>query len=272
MKIYEDKNAHKLYLNNNFTKVCELTPGKEIIVSMEKVCYIANKKMFNIFTDTYDINNIVPLLNYYKGDNIKSHFKDVFFEKDILEAIKSENFLGETILNFKYIDGYKCLILTLTEEMFKNIKSFYKENDYITFDIYSRGESLNYKNLDEKSITKTICVVVKYSEYHNEDDFLRFYNDVIESILSKEEDFKKLLRGESIPAKPGYEQTKNGYENEICNLLFDYIPLLKESKDKVSTLKTIFNGLEKIPYIELVLSNEKFGNLNYREIISKTFS
>lgn len=272
MKIYEDTNVNKLYLNNNFTKVCELVPGKEVIVSMEKVCYIADKKMCNIFTDIYDINNRVPLLNYYKGDTIKTQFKDIILEKDISETIKSENFLGETILNFKYIDGYKCLILTLSEEMFKNIKSFYKENDYITFDVYSSGQSLNYKNLNEKSITKTICVVVQYCEYHNEDDFLRFYNDVIESILSKEEDFKKLLRGESIPAKPGYVQTKDGYENEICNLLFDYIPVLKESKDKVSTLKSIFSSLEKIPYLELVLSNEKFGNLNYREIISKTFS
>lgn len=261
MKKYIDKKTNSLYLNNNLSKVGDLKPGFDIIVSIEKAEYLTDKNHYTLFTDKYDINITVPVLNFI---NLFETVTKEFIEQEI----NTKNFLGNFSLSFKMVDGYKCLILTLSEELVSSIKSVYKENTYIMFDPVMKP-SLEY--VKNNSIDGTVAILVKYVHYHTEEEVEKTYNDLAEKILSKEEDFKKLLRGESIPTGPGYVQTKNGYEKEICNLLFDYVPLLKVSNNKVETLKSIFNSLEKIPYIEIFLCDNEYGKLHNIDLITRMF-
>lgn len=266
MKIYEKRKLNAMYLLHNMQRVGDLKEDMEIMISTEDVVYFVGEGHINKFKEDYPIDNIVPLIKNYEPN---AYHEPVEY---VVERIsKVDNLLGSNTLHFKTISDVKCLMLTLSKYMVNNLKSIFNENDYIVFDILSLTNHIGWDNGNTLySINKTLAILPMESKMHTDEEMDAFYLSIINKMLAKEDTVKRLLSGEEVPAENGRVFVKNGIE-DLLKDLSQMIFQLKESEDKLSTLKTIFSSLTKTPYQMLGLIGIKLNSID-NAMITRTFS
>ena len=265
MKIYKKRKLNAMYLLHNLQRVGDLKEGMEIMVSTEDEVYFVETERKNKFREDYPIDNLVPLIRDYVSFGMESDA--------INKILFLDNIIGNNILQFKVINDVKCLVMTLTEYMVKNLKEMYSEDSYIVFDNLSLTNIASggfYENTRVDVINKTIAILPQPAKMHTEDELNNFYQLVADKVLEKEEVVKRLLDGEEIPTENGRIWTKNGFEKEL-QILSELTPLLIACEDKVLTIKTFFDNMNETPINIFKLLGIYLDSLE-NAMITRTFS
>lgn len=265
MKIYKKRKLNAMYLLHNLQRVGDLKEGMEIMVSTEDEVYFVETERKNKFREDYPIDNLVPLIRDYGSFGMES---------DVINKILSlDNIIGNNILQFKVINDVKCLVMTLTEYMVKNLKEMYSEDSYIVFDNLSLT-NISGNGFYEKTrvdvVNKTIAIIPQPAKMHTEDELNEFYQLVADKVIEKEEVVKRLLDGEEIPSTNGSIWTKNGFEKEL-QILSELAPLIYASEDKVLAIKIFFDGMVETPIFIFKLLGIYLDSLE-NAMITRTFS
>lgn len=244
MKIYKKRKQNAMYLLHNYQRVGDLKEGMEIMVSTDDTPYFTSGWVKNIYKENFPIDNLVPLVKTVDDNTFGTPI-------EWLEHVtRLDNIIGNSKLDFKVINGVKCIILTLSGYMVKNLKEMYNENDYIVFD----NLTLTLRDIekDDNGIeaieNKKICAIVtKAITVPSNDEIIAWYEDVVEIILARENIINTLA---SVDQKffsiDGRVWSKQNCEDEL-QALVSFIPFLKDSEDKVSALDTFFKTFENTP-------------------------
>lgn len=261
MKIYKERKLNAMYLLHNLQKVGDLKEGMEIMVSTHDVIYWTSGWVKNIYKEDFPIDNLVPLV---KEINMKSNWSD----KDVLDNVtRLDNIIGNSVLSFKVINGIKCLILTLSSYMVKNLQEIFQEDEYLVFDNLTLVER-NFEDSLEISICKKIVALQgDVIKLHTEEEINSWYEKVADKILDKEESVIKLLDGGEIPGTNGCIWSKTNYETEL-NLMLEIINLIKDSDNKIKVIEDKFRTLNEVP---MKLLNDLL-NLKDVNMITRVFS
>lgn len=244
MKIYKKRKHNAMYLLHNYQRVGDLKEGMEIMISTDNTPYYTSSWVKNIYKDDFPIDNLVPLVKSIADNKFGTPVEW------IEHITRLENNIGNGKLDFKVINGVKCIILTLSGYMVKNLKEMYNEDEYIVFDNLTLTVSDIKK--DENGIeaieNKKICAIVTKSiTVPTKDEIKVWYENVVEVILARENIIITLADNDNnYLSIDGREWSKKNYEDEL-QALVSFIPFLKDSEDKVSALDTFFKTFKNTP-------------------------
>lgn len=268
MKIYKERKLNAMYLLHNLQRVGDLKEGMEIMVSTDDVIYWTSGWVKNIYKEDFPIDNLVPLVR-------DIDMNDKWTDKNFIDNVtRLDNIIGNSMLSFKNINGVKCLILTLSSYMVKNLQEMYKPDDYIVFDNLTLtrmepGYTIENTNdyINQGICNKLIAIQGGVVELPSEEEINCWYEKVADKILSKEESVIKLLDGGEIPGTNGCIWSKTNYETEL-NLMLEIINLLKDSDNKVKVIEDKFRTLNEVPMKLL----KDLLNLKDTNMITRVFS